>query len=383
VTGLSSAVHASQVASGFLGFVQLVRRFGFAAAPEQAVTFLEAITALGPRSMADLRRAALASLAPPPDRRDEFDALFRAYFLGEEIAIAPEEESDETRIKDDARPRETELRTVRSEEGGAFASPEERLAGRSFEPGPVEPALERLRRHLEASRPKRRSFRTVRVPSRGSIDLRRALRYSVRSDGDVPDPPLIRRKWVHRKLMLLIDVSGSMRTYSADHLALAHTVVQSGGAVEVFTIGTRLTRITAALRAKDRATAISRASALVEDWDGGTRIGPTLLALVSVPRYAAFARGAAIVILSDALERGDPTDMTLAMNRLSARAFRLSLATPLAGDPRFRPETAALRAILPAIDDLVDGSGLAPLADFILSLGQPVRPGSPLWRRAS
>ncbi|TIP32605.1 MAG: VWA domain-containing protein, partial [Mesorhizobium sp.] len=108
---------------------------------------------------------------------------------------------------------------------------------------------------------------------------------------------------------------------------------------EVFTFGTRLTRITSALRIRDREQALARAAALVDDWDGGTRMGPTLLAFLSVPRFSAFARGACVVVLSDALERGDHTDLETAMLRLSARAFRLSLATPLAGDARFRPAT--------------------------------------------
>ena len=67
----------------------------------------------------------------------------------------------------------------------------------------------------------------------------------------------------------------------------------------------------------------------------------------------------------------------------SARAFRLSLATPLAGDPRFRPVTAALRAILPDLDDLIDGSSLNSLADFILSLARPAPAASTIWKRVS
>src|SRR5439155_17455503 len=116
---------------------------------------------------------------------------------------------------------------------------------------------------------------------------------------------------------------------------------------------------------------LARAAAQVDDWDGGTRMGPTLLAFLSLPRFSASARGAAIVILSDALERGDHAELETAMRRLSVRAFRLSLATPLAGDPRFRPAMAALRAILPVLDVLVDGSSMRSLTDFILSLARP------------
>ena len=158
--------------------------------------------------------------------------------------------------------------------------------------------------------------------------------------------------------------------------------MQAADRVEVFTLGTRLTRITRALCASAISTrALERAAALVDDWDGGTRIGPTLLAFLVVPRFAAFARGAAVVLLSDGLERGDHAEMETAIRRLGARAFRLSLCTPLAGDPALSPETAALKAILPSLDDLVDGSSLPDLADFMLTLARPAPSAAAVWRR--
>jgi uncharacterized protein with von Willebrand factor type A (vWA) domain len=72
--------------------------------------------------------------------------------------------------------------------------------------------------------------------------------------------------------------------------------------------------------------------------------------------------------------------MVTAMRRLAARAHRLSLATPLAGDPRFRPATAALRAVLPVLDDLVDGSSLAALTRFLLALARPAPDAASVWR---
>ncbi len=71
-----------RAARPFVAFPQLLRRHGFAAAPEQTFAFLQAIELLGPRSVWHLRQAAIATLAPPPDRRDLFDALFDAHFLG-------------------------------------------------------------------------------------------------------------------------------------------------------------------------------------------------------------------------------------------------------------------------------------------------------------
>jgi uncharacterized protein with von Willebrand factor type A (vWA) domain len=371
-----------RAAAPFPGFARHLRSFGFAVAPEQVIAFLRAVELLGPRHMEDVRQAAIATLAPHPDRRGEFEALFRAFFHGESGApVGGENDEDETHVKDDGGVREEQVEIVRLEEGGELSVATEQLSHRTFRTDAD--TLARFRRDVAAALPQRHSFRTIRTPSRGTLDLRRSLREIVRADGDVPDPRLRRRQSVPRRILMLIDVSGSMKLHTADYLAVAHAVAQGAPAAEIFTFGTRLTRITPSLRIRDAERALARAAAQVEDWDGGTRIGPTLLALLSVPRFAAFARGAAVVVLSDALERGGHAEMELAMRRLGSRAFRLSLCTPLAGDPRFRPETAALRAILPCLDDLVDGSSIGALTSFILSLGRSAPAAETVWRRAS
>ncbi|WP_292320990.1 VWA domain-containing protein [Mesorhizobium sp.] len=370
-----------RAAEPFLGFAQLLRRHAFAIAPEQVTSFMQAVTLLGPRSMSDIREAALATLAPSPDRRSEFDAHFRGYFYGDARPSTEGEGDDETRIKDDRGSRDEESQAVRQEKGGELSSALEQLSRRDFQLDPD--SLGPFRGRLASALPARRSFRAMRSRSRGTLDLRRSLSEIVSADGDIPSPLLRRRQTVPRKLLLLIDVSGSMKLHTADYLKIAHAAVQGAARAEVLTFGTRLTRITSALRIRDRGQALSRTAALVDDWDGGTRMGPTLLAFLSVPRFAAFARGAAVVILSDALERGDHADLGTAMRRLSARAFRLSLATPLAGDPRFRPATAALSAILPVLDDLVDGSSVRSLTDFILSLARPAPAAETIWKRVS
>jgi uncharacterized protein with von Willebrand factor type A (vWA) domain len=371
-----------RAAAPFLGFARLLRSFGFSVAPEQATAFMQAVALLGPRSMDDIREAALATLAPQPDDRAGFDAHFRAFFYGDAPAsIEGENEDEETAVKDGGGMRRDQPEIRREEKGGELSSAAERLKVRAFRSD--DDRLAAFRRDLSKTLPARRSFRTVRTASRGKLDLRRSLREIVQADGDVPCPVLRRRQTVQRRLLLLIDVSGSMKLHTADYLKLAHAIVQSADRAEVFTFGTRLTRITPALRIHDRGQALAAAAATVDDWDGGTRIGPTLLAFLAVPRFAAFARGAATVILSDALERGGHAEMEAAFRRLAARSWRLSLASPLAGDPRFRPETAALKAVLPVLDDLVDGASLASLTRFVLSLARPAPAAEAAWRRVS
>jgi uncharacterized protein with von Willebrand factor type A (vWA) domain len=142
---------------------------------------------------------------------------------------------------------------------------------------------------------------------------------------------------------------------------------------EVFTLGTRLTRVSRALRLRDPGQALAQAAGLVADWDGGTRLGEALGVFLSVPRFAAFARGALVIVLSDGLERGGPEALTTAMARMRGLARHILWLTPLAADPAYRPETAALRAVLPYLDGLADGSRPEAVARNILDFGRAAR----------
>ena len=83
----------------FLGFTALLRRSGFAVAPEQSMAWLTAIELLGPGEIGDIRRAARATLAPPPERFADFDALFDAHFLGSIVSGLEGEPSDEEPLR--------------------------------------------------------------------------------------------------------------------------------------------------------------------------------------------------------------------------------------------------------------------------------------------
>src|SRR5271156_1917625 len=88
----------------FITFVALLRANGFAVAPEQTTAFLSAIVLLGPRDPEDIRRAGLATLAPPPERHPAYHALFNMHFLGAEGQdMAPGEEEDVVRVQEDRR----------------------------------------------------------------------------------------------------------------------------------------------------------------------------------------------------------------------------------------------------------------------------------------
>lgn len=355
----------------FLQFPTVLRDNAFAIAPEQTQSFITAVGLLGPRGMEDIRRAAHATFAPAPERRDEFDAIFRLVFLGQSLAApipGEPEDDDEVEAFDDRDGDMPPPELDDAEESGGTPTGAERLFARQFGGTSEAEALRRFRRAAPQLLPRRRSRRLAPSTGRGRLDLRRALRDSVRRDGELVELPALKRRTRRRRVLLLIDVSGSMKTHTDSYLRFAHALTRATDRVEVFTLGTRLTRISRALRRRNPDQALALASTLVADWDGGTRLGDALQAYLAVPRFAGFARGALTVVLSDGLERGDPAALTDGVMRLSRLAWATLWLNPLAGGTDYRPETEALAAIMPFIDRMGDGSSAARLCAEVLGL---------------
>ncbi len=349
----------------FLLFPQALRASGLPASPEQTETFLAATGLLGPRGIGDIRRAAHAVYGPGPERQAEFDTVFDRVFLGHRFAAPmPGEPEDMPRSYDAG---DFDLMPEGGEEdpSGAEATAAERLFRRDLGPGDEDAALRAFARALPEALPRRLSRRNTSGKGR-LADARRAFREMLRHDGEVTHLPTRRRRTRERRVLMLIDVSGSMKAGTEGALRLTHALVQAGERVEAFTLGTRLTRVTRALRHRNREQALVLASGLVADWDGGTRLGEALAVFLSIPRFAAHARGALVIVVSDGLERGGPDALIAAMDRLHALAWSVLWLSPLAADPAYRPETGAMKAILPLLDRLGDGSTPHAIAAEIL-----------------
>jgi uncharacterized protein len=354
----------------FVEFAALLRRADFAVAPEQTMAWLAAIELLGPTGIEDIRRGARATLAPPPERFADFDALFNAHFLGTQSLVseaAPSADEPLRAAEDSAVGPEPEFGDE-THESGAEATTAERLAVRRFAPGGETEILRRFARALPARVPRRRGYRWRSARDGRGTDARRMFRDAMRNAGEFIHLRRRRRRLRQRRIVLLIDVSGSMKERTPAHLAFAHALARAATSVEVFTMGTRLTRISRPLRRRNREQALAAASLVVADWDGGTRIGDALNAFLAVPRFAALARGAALIVLSDGLERGDPTAMADAIARLARLAWRIAWLTPLAADPAFEARTAGLVAARPYLDKLGDGGSIGSICDNVLDL---------------
>jgi uncharacterized protein with von Willebrand factor type A (vWA) domain len=226
-----------------------------------------------------------------------------------------------------------------------------------------------LIRQIAVARPRRRTHR-LRPDRRGqTLDVRALVRASLATDGDPVRRTYRSRSTAPRKLVLLLDISGSMEPYSRALLLYLHAARGSGRGVETFAFGTRLSRLTPELGTRDPGSALAAAAKRVADWSGGTRIGESLKTYNDEWGRRALTRGAVVVILSDGCERGSPDLVASEMARLARQAFAVVWVNPLKGDPGYEPLAGGMRAASAYVDRLVSGHDLASLEALGTVLG--------------
>jgi uncharacterized protein with von Willebrand factor type A (vWA) domain len=219
----------------------------------------------------------------------------------------------------------------------------------------------RLLARLAHRGPRRLSRRTKPTRRRREEhDLRATVRASLRHGGELFERRYREPAWRPRRLVLVVDVSGSMAPYARMLLQYVQACVAARRRVEAFTFGTRLTRVTRELAGRDPDRALRRASEAVHDWSGGTRIGAALAEL-NREHGRRIGRGAMVVLLSDGWDRGEPEELSLELARLRRCAHRVVWLNPLAADPRYEPLTRGMQAALPHLDRLLPGNSIASL----------------------
>lgn len=207
-----------------------------------------------------------------------------------------------------------------------------------------------------------RPSRRYRPATRGRIDPGRTARELLRNGGEVAALRRRRHTTQPRPVVILVDVSGSMSPYADALLRFAHAATRRRRVrTEVFTIGTRLTRVTRELASPDPEVAMAAVSAAVPDWSGGTRLGELLKEFLDRWGQRGTARGAVMVLLSDGWERGDAALLGEQMARLRRLARRVVWANPRKAVPGYAPLAAGMAAALPYVDEFVEGHSLAAL----------------------
>jgi uncharacterized protein with von Willebrand factor type A (vWA) domain len=217
-----------------------------------------------------------------------------------------------------------------------------------------------------------RRTRRLRPSGKGRLNMRRVIRDNLRHGGEPIRLAFRQRVYRPRALVILCDISGSMERYSRMLLHFIHALTHGLKAtnVEVFTFGTRLTRITRHLRYKDVDESLDEVGAAVGDWSGGTRIGEALRNFNFRWARRVLGRGAVVLVISDGWDRGDLNLLAQEIHRLQRSAYRLIWLSPLLGSDEYRPVQRGIATIMPCVDDFLPVHNLASLEQLAQVLSQ-------------
>ncbi|HEY6423654.1 MAG TPA: VWA domain-containing protein [Pseudonocardiaceae bacterium] len=359
-------------------FGRALRSKGLAVGSGDILTYCKAMAPLDPTDLVDLYWAGRTTLVMRREDIVIYDEVFRAFFLGSDspmqkllkvkaqAAAEAEAAFDIPAAEPSGKESEEEVLL------GLMASNVETLKHRSFGECTEDElrALRRIMSRIKLTPPKRRTRRTKTACDGRRPDMRRTIRESMRTNGEMVDLYWRRRRVRQRPLILILDVSGSMADYSRALLQFAYSAKRGASRrasqkVEVFCFGTRLTCVTKTLQTRKPDEALERAAKLVVDWEGGTRIGDSIDTFVRKWGRRGMCRGGVVVICSDGLDRGDPEILSDAMERLGRLCHNIVWMNPHKGDnPNYQATTVGMMVAKPHIDVLLSGHDLSSLEEL-------------------
>jgi uncharacterized protein len=369
---LQALVPANAVVRHIVTFGRVLREVGVEVGPGRVADALRGLDSVELARQDDVYWTLRQTLVSRREDLASFDVAFDSWFLN---VVGPPRQKPRTAEPQGQRQKGGEPGPGPEIEGGTAEvggwNADELLRTKDF--GAMTPEeLERAKKlikEIAVARPRRRT-RRLRPDAKGNtLDVRGLVRASLSTGGDPVQRAFRSRATAPRKLVLILDVSGSMGSYARALLLYLHAARGAGRRVEAFAFGTRLTRLTPELGSRDPETAFAAASARVTDWSGGTRIGESLKAYNDEWGRRALTQGAVVVILSDGCERGDTALVGREMSRLARQAFAVVWVNPLKGHPEYEPRAGGMRAALPHVDRFLSGHDVASLEALGTVLG--------------
>jgi hypothetical protein len=363
-------------------FARVLRGAGLRAPMGSVIAFVDALGKVGIQQRSSVYWAGRATLVRNPEDISVYDQAFEVFWAGTsvlmpvlmpqeplQLTLAIDDDSDEGDDGEgDGEPNEEPTLTLRF-------SATEVLRHKDFATYSNDElrSAQQLMTQLRFIGPPRRSFRHRSARHGRRPDMRATMRASLRTGGE----PMSRR-WTDpgdrlRRLVLLLDISGSMEPYARAMLRFVHAAVSGRQRVEAFAIGTRLTRMTKELHSRDPDLALAKAGERVHDWSGGTRLGESLRTFNDQWGVRGMARGAIVVILSDGWDRGDPAMLAEQMQRLHRVSYQTVWVNPLKVTPGYAPLARGMAAALPYVDEFVEGHSLAAMQELARVIAGPVR----------
>ncbi len=364
-----------------VAFSRVLRGAGLAVPTSSTIAFAEALSCTGLDDRDQTFWAGRATLVRRPEDHELFDRAFAVFWehvqAGDlelieddpiELTLAIDDDSlDGDDGPDDAEGSDNPVIELR------FSSTEV-LRQKDFSDYSADELVEahQLMSRLRLVGSPRRSLRLTNSATRTNRpDLRRTVRAAMRAGGEPVRRHHLTPSTRHRRLVLLLDVSGSMEPYARALIRFVHAAVAGRQKVEAFALGTRLTRLTRELSSRDPDEALRQAAERVADFGGGTRLGDGLGVFNDEWGQRGMARGAIVVILSDGWDRGDPDVLAEQMQRLRRVTHKVIWVNPLKVTPGYAPLARGMAAALPFVDAFVEGHSLDAIERLAEEIGQP------------
>ena len=354
-------------------FCRVLREYGFLVGPLETA---DAIKALGSVDMMDRGRVYWTLRSLLVSRQDEFptyDGLFEKFWNFEPIpkrGLTSEgsKKLEETLtlqrkpaslfgVRDDQQSEEIAIQELRIGAGDVeLDAPKDLTTIHADEFSELTRIAARIVKAL-ASRPGRRRKRHKR---KGVPDLRGAMRLNMSFGGD----PIIvpRRRRVPRvpRMLVMLDVSGSMERHVQLLLQLAYAVSQQTKRVEAFVFSTKVTRVTKELAKPSFTEALKGIGEEASHWSGGTRIGEAL-ATVNTDFSHLLDKHTTMFLLSDGWDTGDPEQLAIQIRRMRQRVRSFVWLNPLIGTPDYQALTRSLQSAEPYVDHFASALDVAHL----------------------
>jgi uncharacterized protein with von Willebrand factor type A (vWA) domain len=342
---------------------------------KESLGALEGARTVGVADRQTFKAALRAVLCSSKADWDLFEELFEAFWSGEDsrrrvqlrmraVSEKPPESQQEKAL---AVPIPGKIETSEGQEGKSVlgATLQERLKQADFSQiaqgdlADLEQIALRLLRQMSL-----RLSRRLKAARAGShVDLRRTIRYSISRGGDPIYLSFRNRRLQPLRLVILLDVSGSMNPYSLFLVRFAYALQKYFKRVDTLLFSTRLTDITAVLRTRNLRDALDAVSLEAAGWSGGTRIGESLREF-TLAHGSLLSRNTLFLVLSDGWDTGEPAVLAAELSEIKRRVRKVIWLNPLLGMEGYEPVTRGMSAALPHIDVFAPAHNLQSLLEL-------------------
>lgn len=186
--------------------------------------------------------------------------------------------------------------------------------------------------------------------NKGSINIRNTIRHGISKGGMLLDLSYKRKRKEKRKVVFILDVSGSMDTYSYYLLRYVLVLKKYFKSLEFFTFSTTLTHVTPMLRQNNEQEVLKQIGKNVHSWSSGTKIGGSLTEFISIYGSKFLSQKHIVVILSDGLETGNVTVLKEAVQTIRRKCKTLIWLNPLKGMDGYQPIQKGMVNVMPHLD---------------------------------